>query len=216
MADEYIWLDPEGSSRNRPNVLPTIKEGVYFVDNKPYFIVDDYSITSGYLQQTIPFVACFEIDKRSLDTYKISKNLKDLQKAYIQKKVVKKPFGITPRTPLAKLAEDRTEDVKVILHQVRKPLFVAVQHMGKDTFTDNYGLGFNEHTPTVRTMIQGKPVITQAGAPTGVFITLQSISWYRDYVPNSLIFQVLEDESQSFLNFLDENGVPLGTIDEDG
>ena len=194
--------------RNVPVSIPTIHEGVYVQKGKPYWIVDDYSLVDSAAYRSFNLCAVYDIDESSLDAWEKTKDLTLLKRKQAKpKKKTITNFGSTPRSPLARLAKNKEKDKTVVIRREHKPLFVSVLYPNEDTFTGNYGLGFDEYTKTIRTVVgeaRGSApfVDVKVGSRTGVFITLASINWIRSFTPSLAKAKSLTQESQDFLDFV--------------
>lgn len=95
--------------------------------------------------------------------------------------------GYNTGSILGQLAGDLKPKKSQIEYVDSPPLYVAILDKGRDTLTDEYGLGFYDRVPD-RITADGN---IKEGVPTGVFITLSSIKWIKTVVPTG---PILEDK----------------------
>lgn len=103
--------------------------------------------------------------------------------------VEKTVSGYSDSTVLGKLAKRVKEEHKVKEPVENPPIFMTAIVWGVDTFTGKEGWGFYEHEQDITQYKNGKPSIKH-GAPTGVFISLDSIIWEKTVLP---LGEVLDD-----------------------
>lgn len=180
--------------------MPMIHQGVYLRNGSPYFIVEDYLMPANYEQ--IPLVAVFAIDKKSLGTYKQTKDVQLLRKETITLTIEEQPYGKLPKSKLAKIASEGDKDKHTLTKTyLKKPIFTSLQTVVEDTFTNDYGIGFYEYSPTIR-VNNGAISSIKFGQPTGVKIALSSVTWIKYYTPTGSLKDTLYQDGQDYLNFI--------------
>lgn len=140
-------------------VNPITKEPIMY--NKPIYIVEHL------------------VDPTSFDVvivYSIKDNSKPPVKAFDEVKYETQYKGSTSLGALANQVGIKTKRKSI---QERPPLFVTPVLQGVDTFTGQEGMGFFEREKD-NFRASGKVI---EGAQTGVFITLDSVTWNHTFVP---------------------------------
>lgn len=153
----YISLGMQHSD-NDTNHPPWLKTGVYSVDNKPHYIVELYVDGGG----TPRHVTIYEA---------VGDDINTAGKAFT---VEKKRTGFPKRSLLGKKASDKYPDKVRGSIVVNRPLYMSEVEEGRDTFTEHIGEGFQD-----RVKVDVMPKGVSGGEPTGVFITLNSITWLK-------------------------------------
>lgn len=149
-------------------------EGVYYAEGKPLYIVEYYNEDG-----IETFATVYDVAEASRKENAPAEAIKNPRKAFDVREGVR---GYGRETILSRLAAEAHKPTKYKQEVNRPPLFTAPIVFGRDTFYDIEGLGFYEHTRD-RFIKQGGQVIAEGGKMTGVFITLESIEWKRQYVP---------------------------------
>ncbi|MBT9670508.1 hypothetical protein GPK34_00455 [Secundilactobacillus kimchicus] len=176
-----------------------VREGVLFLDNKPVWYMVEHD-GDGELR----YLSVFALAEKSVKRYNKTKDVNDLQRDF--KVTVIEPNPYHGKTPLSKLAAQQYKDTHKPIQKVnyRKPIFTTVITTGTDTFSQEFGVGFYEHEPTIHTVVSGKSVQT-AGNPTGVFLSLDRVTWIRWAVPTNELLYALSDERETLLEITEFN-----------
>lgn len=186
-----------------------IHEGVIFDPTEPQLSAPMWIIDRVDIHANEHYVAIYGLDKASIKEYHKNDNnyiYLDKEFTYVMHKKV--PYGENPVTSLAKKAKGLFDHKNVDgrLKVYKKPIFTTVVTTGEDTFNNQLGLGFYEHEPTVKKVFKGHPYV-QVGRPTGVFLSLDRITWFKDFIPKANLVSVLQDEIQG----VRDNYIPLDT-----
>lgn len=186
-----------------------IHEGIIFNSMKkqstdPLWVVDRVDI-----DKDTHYLAVFEIAPESIKEYhRQGNNYLYLDKRYKFAEYQRTPYGKNPLTKLAKQAKalfDKQHiNSRAKLYQ--KPIFTTVITHGEDTFSHKYGLGFYEHEQSRYQLIRGKKVYV-VGNATGVFLSLDRVTWVKDFIPKDSLVQVLTEE----INQVNSNYTELDT-----
>ena len=136
--------------------------GVLIVKKKPMYIVEVMEEGAGK-------------DSQYITVYGVAKDSNPATKDYIVKEEVK---GYKDTTPLGKLASSLFKSKKVRRNEVRAPLFMTDIVHGVDTFTGKHSRGFYERAKDTF-MYSGGKTRVKYGETTGVFISLESITWTK-------------------------------------
>lgn len=156
------------------NTSGMFHEGVYYAEDKPLYIVEYYSD-----EGTETFVTVYDVAEVSKRDNAPEEAIKSPRKAYDRRKEQR---GFRSDTVLSRLAAQRYKPKSFVKEINRPPLFTAPIEFGRDTFYDTEGMGFFERTKDRFIKKEGK-VYAEGGKRTGVFITLGSVDWKRQYVP---------------------------------
>lgn len=149
-------------------------EGVYYAKDRPLYIVEYYN--EDGLET---YVTVYDVAEQSRVENAPERAIKNPRKAYDRRKERR---GFSNDTVLSKLAANIYKPKEYMREINRPPVFTAPIEYGRDTFYDVEGMGFFERTKD-RYIKKGDKVIAEGGKRTGVFITLESIKWRRQYVP---------------------------------
>lgn len=148
---------------NGLEAVPILKTGVLFVKEEPYYIVE--WLDDGYSYGTVT-------------VYETNGDKENYGKKLISK-IVQPIFS--EETLLGSAANKFFGNNKNKRIEEARPLFMSLVEDGIDTFTKEEGLGFKERTKIRPAMIDGK-YVTVGGEPTGIFILLSSVRWYKTVV----------------------------------
>ena len=150
------------------NLTTRISEGIYYFKDVPqYYIV--YIEEYGEEYVLVYRVQDPKADKPTRAHKKISINKTD--------KLL--PGGTVLSDSIRRSVGDKYEYKTVY----EDPLFASVVvHNGRDTITGKYGKGFFERRPEGK-IYSNKGAKQTGGDYTGVFISLETVSWGKSYVP---------------------------------
>lgn len=167
-----------------------VREGVYYVDKKPIYIID---LMDEYVD---PYVLVFAVQDDS--------DVENPTKKWKTETIMPPAFLHT--TELSRLANEQTHRNKLTSRKVNvinPPLFMSPVIEGVDTFTQEESQGFNEKSPDKE---------TSDGLPTGVFITLATVRWTRTFIPQKYLVDYFQRRKINYLNDIvkgyqgDQNG----------
>lgn len=154
---------------------PKLHRGVLYINKVPIYILE--MLEDG----TDPtYISVYAVQNGS--------NKEDPIKAYRTEKVIKEYSGKTTLGILAQKMlnntrkENPNEQYDKVFRTELPPVFMTVVEEGVGTFDNRVGRGFWEREPD-STRIEGDKVKVVRGRRTGVFITLESISWKKIVVP---------------------------------
>lgn len=147
--------------------------------------------------------------KNSVIKYKSSHDLIDLDKQYKNIRYTVKPIidADHPKSPLSAKAEHYGIASRFFSkkHYIRKeyepPLYTTILVNGTDSFTEDYGLGFADYAIKKQGIIGNK--ITEARpVPTGLFISLESLSFIKSYIPSKELKKSIVDNLSEYVELL--------------
>lgn len=136
--------------------------GVLVVKKKPVYIVEVMEEGAG-------------VDSQYITVYGVARDSKPPTKDYIIKEETR---GFKETTTLGKLASSLFKPKKARVNEVLAPLFMTDIVYGVDTFTGKHSKGFYERASDTFRYSGGKTKVVY-GEPTGVFISLESITWTK-------------------------------------
>lgn len=157
-----------------------VSEGCLFVNKEPVYIIELIKEPDG-----MEYVTIYAVQKGS---YNQSVEGKAIPKR--ASGVVEKVIGrVSNNTLLGSLANRYNKTKKVITRKEAPPLFMTEVTEGVDTFTKEQARGFYEREKDSFAQRDGKGYVKH-GEITGVFISLNNIVWYKEYI---LIGDILEE-----------------------
>lgn len=163
------------------------------INSNPYYYVEEISVQGA----STPYLAVYEISKESLSQYAISKDLSVIYKKVVHRQVDKtRVVGLTKLSKLVTKGKDKVTE-KHTQTLVAKPLFLAEEEPGIDSFTNEYGMGFMEYVKNpdeiLKANISNHKGMPPATIPTGVFISVKHIAWQKQYIPIAGLVGYLSD-----------------------
>lgn len=191
--------------------LSYIRTGVLFLKPyQPYYMVDLYPVN-----ETLNFIACYNIEPTSLKQYQ----KEDQRTGKYNPALLKKDFDIVvidkdshnpfskKRTKAEKLAYANTDtDRPEVTYKnlIKKPVFVSVIQEGKDSIynNDDVTLGFYEYEPKSSHIDIAKQTTSLTQNPTGVFLSLDRISWLETKLPTEGLKSTLTGQTDNLINQL--------------
>lgn len=152
------------------NYPPRVRTGVYSVGDKPHYIVELLVAGSGEPENVTVYEA-------------VADPSGTVGKAYT---IDRKTIGFPRRNLLGRKAAEKHPDQVKEKRVTNRPLYMSEVEVGKDTFTEHVGRGFRD-----RVKVEVMPKGTSGGTPTGVFITLDSITWKSESIlPEHLLMDI--------------------------
>lgn len=167
------------------NMTTRISEGIFYFENIPqYYIV----YVEEYMEE---YVLVYKIqDKRAEKPTRAYKTIP------VNKTKQLLPGG----TELSDLIRRKVGDKIEYKTVYDEPLFVSVVVPNRrDTLTGKYGKGFFERQPESKNYTE-KEVKQKGGDYTGVFITLENISWIKSYVPLESVIAEYQRQKEERIN----------------
>lgn len=155
---------------------PIIKTGTLYIKKKPIYIIE--KVENG---EETEYVTVYNVFKEQIDGKSPIKDYR-VERRYSEFK------GDTPLTKFAK----RYYQPKGHNYRVEEPpVFMEPIVWGKNTFTGREGKGFYEREQD-RFKKEGDKVVLKKGDRTGIFITLDSITWEKLVVAPKDIYETYE------------------------
>lgn len=150
------------------NMTTRISEGIFYFENIPqYYII----YVEEYGEE---YVLVYRIQDK-----KAEKPTRAYKRIPINKTEQILPGG----TALSNLIREKIGDKIEYKTVYEEPLFVSIVVPNRrDTLTGKYGKGFFERKPENKTYTT-KEAKQTGGEYTGVFITIENVSWLKSYVP---------------------------------
>lgn len=147
------------------SLIQYIKRGVLWVQKKPVYIIELIN------EKDTAYIAAYAVQEENIDP-----KAPPIKRGRFE---VKPTTQFSKTTTLSKLADTIYSKSKKAVRAWKSdpPIFVCpVVHNQQDTFSGKIGSGFFEHTQDRWTTLNGQRKY-ERGAPTGVFIGLDSIVW---------------------------------------
>lgn len=192
MANSSSKMNDMGKGNN-------LREGVLFINGTPFYIVDFF-----YVNEAVPMVAVFGIKKSSIKDFENDKDgdINILVKDYELQNVFEPKYRFT--TPLStKLKEDKELEQykdKGYKKRYQAPLYMSVVGDGTSTLSNEYApMGFYDKSTN--------------GESTGIFISLDDLTWFDDNRELVIMLNTLTSEAEDYVSsFFDDSGTDMITM----
>lgn len=153
---------------------PKMHTGTLYVNKQPVYIIDMLEESDGVKD----YVTVYEAHRP-----RFTEQGEEVKPTKAYDRVPREIGAYRPTTVLGKIASKAFPSKKKVTLEERPPLFMAEIVEGIDTMTGKEGLGFYEREKDEVTLNE-KGVNRKHGELTGVFISLDSITWEKVRVPS--------------------------------